>query len=135
MSTASEKLINKASDFYFEKLIGIMVYHLKRAPQSYRQDPDGGLANLWEEICVQIQTDHWSGWELLEDYIESECEKLFEKQSTLVQQIMSSEFFDDDDIYICAEDVLEKIRRDLFQKAMNFDNNRIEEYRFGRINF
>jgi hypothetical protein len=128
MPEAACILISKASDFYLNELVSKLIYHLKRAPQKLRLNPDCELNNLWEEICVQVQTDQWSGWDLLEKYVESQCYLILEQQPDFIQQILSFEFLENDEISICVDEINEKLKTALFQVAMNYANRKIEKY-------
>jgi hypothetical protein len=131
MSTSPEKLIFDASEYYLNQLLDKIIYKLKRAPQFYRQNPDCCLRNLWEEICVQKQTDNWEGWYLTLAYVESQCTLMVDSQETIIKRILSFEFLQNDSSIIYEEDICDKIVSSLFDRASNYNNQRIASY----INF
>jgi hypothetical protein len=128
MTTAADQLIDEASNYYFQQLTDKMIYTLKKLPQGYRQNPDCSLANLWEEICVQNQTDYWEGWYLTLGIIELQCSLLIAQQDDIVKRILNFEFVERDSLAINEEEICEKLVNTLLDKAMNYSNNRIEKF-------
>ncbi len=129
-----------------------------RQLQSYKRDsdmmqspPDCALDNLWDEICVQVQTELSSYWEAYEDFIYRLCfQHLDEKCSETDLQILwlqtnafedwsNCEFCDEDELHeyfgpdgfpsdYCTEDVVEYLCHRVIAQAGDYSNKRIERY-------
>lgn len=128
MSDRASIIISKAADVYLEIIISKLIFKLKRVDQSLRSSPDNGLNNLWEDICVQKQTERWDGYNLLENYLEAEISLLVDNLSEHVLMILSYDEFEKNDFGINIDLINEKVLETLYFEADNYNNKRIERY-------
>lgn len=120
-------IISKAAEFYLETIISKLIFKLKRVDQSLRSNPDNGLNNLWEDICVQQQIERWDGFNLLVDYLELEISSLVDDLPEHILMILSYDEFDDN-FGINIDLINQKVLDQLYFVANNYNNNRIEHY-------
>lgn len=147
-------LADEASQKIVKKLI-CEFKACKRDSGMMTSDEDSGLTNLWDEICVQIQGEQSSFWDLYVDYIDSCILKSLPKVYTINEQklfwLQSEEFKQwDDETDNCEENeldnyfdennfpdtystngVVDYLRGRLFEEAHHYTNAKIEYYLFG----
>jgi len=113
---------------------------LQRQRDGLLSGDDSGLTNVWEEICVQIQGNHSSHWDLYEETIDQcvqlEVEKLppYEVDAIWVQT-SNGETWDLEDeesrqpYPVNTEDVVAYIiARYIYREASDWSNQRIRRY-------
>ena len=95
---------------------------------------DSGMENVWEEICVQIQNEKSFEWPMYVITIEGIIEKELDKLPHSFKQVISymSGLNDEPDMTgYFPHHAIESIKDDLFSVAMNYSNQRIEDYLYG----
>lgn len=127
MTKISQEILDIAAEYYLNVIVSSLVSKLKRAPQEYRLRPDSGLHNFWEEICVQKQNEKWDGFNLVENYLESQISTIFNNQPEHIKLILS---YSDDDSEMAFNEtlVLEKILTELYVVAENYSNKSISAF-------
>jgi len=129
MRNKSEQILKKISKVTYDELLSKLMYKLKRSPQEYRLMPGSSLNNLWEEICVQQQSDTWDGWTHVDHYVESLCFSLCEAIPEEKQLALSYFITDDEEqpvIYI--DGIVDNLKANLYEVALNYSNSRIDSY-------
>ena len=125
---------------------------IKRASGMMTSPVDDGLENLWDEICVQVQSDYSYCWDAYVDYMESCITKLLKEQCSdteLKMLWMQTEAFwdwsdcetqDEEDLdeyfykgfpaEFQLNDVVHLILSEVLNIAENYSNSRIRKYLF-----
>lgn len=121
----------------------------KRNSNMMQSSLDSGLENIWDEICVQVQTEFSCYWFAYEHYIKSIItsllEEMFDKNELIILWLQteqfnkwSSHYYDDtlskdfckynipDDYSF--NDIVDLIFSDIINTAENYTNTQIEEY-------
>ena len=127
MAQIAKKIVSLAAEYYLNTLVSKLIYNLKRAPQEYQLSPDCGLSNLWEEICVQMQTDKWQGYNLVEDYLKAEISIIYEYQHEHIKLILS---YSEEDLELGYNKdlVVENTMVALCNIASSYNNKCINKY-------
>lgn len=101
-----------------------------------------GLKNVWEEICVQMQSEkslHWWAYiSLIDSIIAGYVDELSPDERSALWAV-SDEGWDyiydhhaDDigaaELPLCLEDICRKLQFDLLQAASDYSNDRIERF-------
>ncbi|MFC4212657.1 hypothetical protein ACFOWA_15785 [Pedobacter lithocola] len=127
MSEVAQKIVSYAYKYYLNAILSKLIFKLKRAPQEYRLNPNSILKNLWEEICIQRQTDKWDGFNLVEDYLEAQISIILDNQPEHIKLILS--FSDEDDkLSFNEEFVIGNILGALYNLADNYSSKSICRY-------
>lgn len=127
MTKISQEIIFLAADYYLNAIVSALVFKLKRAPKEYRLMPGCDLSNLWEEICVQKQNDKWDGFNLVENYLETQISIILDNQPEPIKLILS---YSDDDSEVAFNEtlVVDNILTKLYFVADNYSSKSIEKY-------
>lgn len=94
---------------------------------------DSPLKNVWEEICVQVQTEYSYHWSAYESTIENCIEVVYSKQPEAIRDLinyfgqLNSNDFTNDDIYT-DEDGKEEIKSQILTLAADYNNATIYAY-------
>lgn len=121
----------------------------KRNSNMMQSSLDSGLENIWDEICVQTQTEYSCYWFAYEDYIRSIIasllKEMFDDNELMILWLQTnqctewiSHYYDDDlsedfckykepDDY-SFNDIIDLIFEDIIDTAANYNNDRIDEY-------
>lgn len=97
---------------------------------------DSGLVSTWDEICVQIQEEYsfyWNEYEVtIENYLKEEVKNLNEPELfTIWLQTDIGFAYDEEEDEIpdsLFEDILEYLKRLIFEEAGKWSNSRIRKY-------
>ena len=60
----------------------------KRESGMMQSEPDSGLENIWDEVCVQVQREHSALWDLYEEYILTSITGFLETDCTTAEKQM-----------------------------------------------
>jgi hypothetical protein len=116
-----------------------VVRALQGMTQGMQSGDDSGLANLWDEVCVQIQDQQSIMWEyyveLMQDMIKEQARMLSAELTKAIwlqtDNGMDWDFDEEDsaEIEYSDEDIVDYILSDFVLKlAADWNNRRIEKY-------
>ena len=136
----SEKITNQLANTISERISRKVELSLKGMKDGLQSSEDSGLENLWDEICVQVQSVHSMFWSLYDNLIYgltlSNVKKLESYEMTAMwlqtdggkdwKQEVSEK---DCDFGYCAEDIAEYIAsKYVCEKAGTYRNKKIIRY-------
>ncbi|MGF1922992.1 MAG: hypothetical protein ACQUHE_02340 [Bacteroidia bacterium] len=131
MSNVPTLIVTEAAKYYTGRLVAKIVFRLKRVSQELRLNPDNGLNNTWEEICVQLQTEKWNSYNFVEDYLIATIDELVDELPVHIQYILSYDEFANEELTINKDFIIEKIIDELYAHAREYSNTRIEKFIYG----
>ena len=123
----------------------------KRESGMMQSEPDSGLENIWDEVCVQVQREHSAFWDLYEEYILTSITRFLETDCTTAEKQMIwlqtdacfnwsyceaeeeadlKDHFDNNNFPndYALEDVATYILDEVLRMAEEYHNQRIEKY-------
>lgn len=148
-------LIHELAEPILDKLVRKLIRQfqaIKRDSGMLLSPEDCQLENLWDEICVQIQTVESFFWDAYEDYIDSiipelvqtscskaemkviwlagECFEEWERDFSFPSMEKMNDIFAEDDFPEGFRDeaVFSEVKHNLFLAAGNYTNQRIEDF-------
>jgi hypothetical protein len=65
----SEKIINQLANTISERISHQVELSLKGMTDGLQSSEDSGLENVWDEICVQVQSAHSMFWDLYDEVV------------------------------------------------------------------
>ncbi|MGR3174545.1 MAG: hypothetical protein ACUZ8N_08115 [Candidatus Scalindua sp.] len=84
----SEKITNQLANTISERISRKVELSLKGMKDGLQSSDDSGLENLWDEVCVQLQSEQSIFWDLYNDYvidlIKPHIEKLEHYEKTVI---------------------------------------------------
>lgn len=136
--TPEARLLDSMAKEAVKRLVRCVILELQRMRELLSGD-DSGLANVWDEICVQKQSEESFLWDAYDDTVRATVEKVLEKVSiTEVQAIwlqtdegedwLVDNDEEDSDIPWFQDDVVEYIMQEVYGVAANWSNRRIRRY-------
>lgn len=101
---------------------------------------DSELECTWDEICVQVQFEHFVCWEIYEEtvraYVEGHLTELEKHERAALwcqtkagQELLSEDVTSQEPAGICDDDIIDHIVREhVYAAAANWSNSRIRVY-------
>lgn len=124
-------VIQELSDYHAQLIANRVVKWL----QSLKGDcllsgDDSGLANTWDEICVQVQDETWMSWDIHKVTIHSRLVDEMESEPFAVRNLLS---YMSEDYYNCEpgynpESAVKLVYKKMIAMADNYSNKRIKHY-------
>jgi hypothetical protein len=136
----SEKITNQLANTISERISRKVELSLKGMKDGLQSSEYSGLENLWDEVCVQVQSAHSMFWSLYDNLIYgltlSNVKKLesYEMTAIWLQTDGGDEWKHqvsekDCNIGYSTEEIAEYIAREyVFKKAGTYRNNKIIRY-------
>jgi hypothetical protein len=134
MLTPEEKLLNNLAQHYITSLTKKAVRQIMRLPkEAMMSGDDSPLKNVWDEICVQVQGEHFFCWDLYPDMISEFCKGVLDDQPNEILFLLSyiaceNKFIAYENNTYYEDDVVELIKNSVLQYAGDYHNQRIEHY-------
>lgn len=128
------KIISEITDYFLNKVVQKVIYDIHRTPkEAMTSGDDTSLKSVWEELCVQVQDDHFDSWDLLDDMVKTICTDRFEELPYAVQVAISYEASINyrqafDEIYSDSELAADLIKEKVYDVAINYENKNIKKY-------
>ena len=136
----SEKITNQLANTISERISHKVELSLKEMKDGLQSSEDSGLENLWDEICVQVQSAHSMFWSLYDNLIYgltlSNVKKLesYEMEAIWLQTDDGKDWKQevsekDCDFSYSTDEIAEHIAREyVYEKAGTYRNKRIIRY-------
>ncbi|EIL89071.1 hypothetical protein UU9_10512 [Rhodanobacter fulvus Jip2] len=135
--TVERQLIRDLAATLRAQVAGLVVKDLEEMLEGLSDD--SGLANVWEEFCVQVQGEHSFFWEtyleIVEDFVVGHIDEL----PLAMQRVLSmgtdvgDGWLDDPEeggvVPIFADDVAVMLSSDVLALAADFESPSIERYK------
>lgn len=96
-------------------------------------EDDSGLKILWDELCVQVQDEHFQNWDLLDDMVFDICNDKFNDLPECIQLALTYQTHERKGIElehgsISPELAAEMLQEEVYQYAMEYENPEIRKY-------
>lgn len=134
MKSEESKILSQLIDKYIQTIVNKVVYQIRRVPkEAMISGDDSGLKNMWDELCVQVQDEHFQNWNLLDDLIENICEDKYKELPDPILYAMSLKACELNDVTfepdtVSPELIVEMLKEKVYEYAMNYENRQIREY-------
>jgi hypothetical protein len=76
-------------DFHLRKVCNKLIRTLQGLKERYMQSEGIGLANVWDEICVQVQGEYWVCWYAYEHTMTQLIRKAYEEIDPTISKFLS----------------------------------------------
>jgi hypothetical protein len=131
-----DRIIVRIAEQECKRISRKVVLALQKMTDGMQSGDDSGLKNIWDEICVQVQSEQSIMWNLYEDLISDiiawEVEKLGDVHKQAIWLQTSEGIYWDDDkkpIPYVDQDITDYIFRSyVLNAAADWKNRRIEAY-------
>jgi hypothetical protein len=140
-----DKIISEVADTASRKITRRIIATLQQMKDGMQSGEDSGLANLWDEVCVQVQGEESIFWDMYKDLIKRIIIDEVRREPTFVQQALwlqteagfdwiweiengdesSTPFYSDEEI---DQEIADYILGDIIEKAEEWSNPRIRDY-------
>jgi len=139
-----ERIIESVAKAACEDICRKAIRRLQKLEQAPLMGDDSPLANTWDDICVQVQTEESTIWDVYEQTIRATIAADIQELPWHVQQAIflqtnqgykwSNENPNASDVPVCDEDVQEYIIREyILHAADTYSNARIRECLCGSL--
>lgn len=134
MKFEESKILSQLIDKNIQTIVNKVVYQIRRVPkEAMISGDDSGLKSMWDELCVQVQDEHFQNWNLLDDLVEGICEDKYKELPDPIQFALSykaCELYDE--VYkpgtVFPELIVDMLKEKVYEYAMNYENRQIREY-------
>jgi len=144
-SRSEFSLIYSAAEFHCSLIDKKIISELCKFGREFMtSSEDSGLINVWEEICVQTQTEESVNWDAYEDLMMNVIQMIIEREpepvKDLIGYIASLDISDnlpelDENSWVYDEDVIYSSLLDrIVQMALDYENDRISEFKANYFN-
>lgn len=133
-----DKIIEYVAKEACKKVSTKIIRKLQQMTECMLSGDDSELGNVWDEICVQIQWEESTMWDVYLDTIRSFIQHEMNKINVKIKQAIWLQTeegldweFDDEQgsLEFCEDDITEYILQDyILQSAVDWSNKRIEKY-------
>ena len=90
MKASERKILSELLDNHIQAIVNRVVYQIRRVPkEAMISGDDSGLKSMWDELCVQVQDEHFQNWNLLDDLVEGICEDKYKELPDPIQFALS----------------------------------------------
>lgn len=129
-----EQLTSAFADDLTQRLVGQCIRQLQKHTEPLSGD-DAGLANAWDEICVQLQDERSGYWDAYDEFVKDIVHKKaaalkeHERMAIWMETIEGSDWLDDQnphhepDAYIT-----DHIAASVYERGRSWSNGRIRAY-------
>ncbi len=134
-----DKIIMKLAAKEVDRLARIVVSRLRRSHESLMSGEDSGLKNIWDEYCVQTQSEKsffYSSYEdVIKEMIRTELTRVpnelraaiwLQTEEGMDWYEMNSET--DAEQTSDSDDIVDHVYESVEEKSLNYTNSRIEKY-------
>lgn len=134
MSSTEKNLLFNIAEYYTQILAKKVVFAIQRTPkEAMSTDPESGLKNVWDEVCVQVQDEKFDSWELLDEMVGSISEDKYSELPYPLQYALAFKACYQYDVDYDPETsypslVADLIKEEVYKYAMNYENRQILEY-------
>lgn len=132
--TSEFSLLYKNACLHRDRIVPIVIKSLRKFGREFMTSGEGsGLKNVWDEICVQFQSQESIHWDAYEDLIHQLIIGILEKEPLPVVELLAyvaqDDFSEDfENLELTPETALPFIKETLYIEAEYFQNNRIKRY-------
>ena len=133
-----DRIIEWLADQECKRIVGKIRRALQGMTEGRQSGDDSGLANLWDEVCMQRQVQESGRWEwymdINRDLIERQVNALSLEQTEAIWLQTENGFgwdFDENeplDLEYSQDDIVDHILDQVLTLADNWNNRRIESY-------
>jgi len=74
MSTPESAIVRKLAEHVLQRVTRKVVRDLQAMEEGLQSGDDSGLANIWDEVCVQVQGEQSAFWDMYLETIQSVAE-------------------------------------------------------------
>jgi len=132
--TTEEKIFKDIVDYYVRKAVKSAVYRIQRTTKDAMILNKPYLKNLWDEICVQKQSQESIFWSLIDEMVEMTCDLIFEEMSSPIQMAISYKAYSEnkpDGEYgiIYHDEGVRLIKEKVYSHAIDYSNKEIEQFK------
>jgi hypothetical protein len=134
MEATEHKVLSDLIDYYIDMLVKRVIYDIRRTPkEAMLSGDDSELKSVWEELCAQLQDEHFFGWDLVDDMVSLICATRFEELPYPVQFALTYEacsLYGEEIEAECSftERVADMIKEKVYDYALNYENKHISNY-------
>jgi hypothetical protein len=138
--TVERQLVRDVAATLRAQIAGLVVKYFEEMLEGL--SGDSGLANVWEEICVQVQGEHSFFWETYLEMIETFVVGHVDELPLAMQRVLSmdtdvgDDWLDDPEeggvVPIFADDMAAMLAGDVLALAADFESPSIERYKARR---
>lgn len=135
-----ERMIRQLADRQCKRICHITIRSLQKLKDCMLSGDGTGLKNIWDEVCVQVQSEESYAWhaylETIRVTIAYEVERLprLEQEAIWLQTSQADDWDAEqedtpDSVPICLDDITDHILQGyVLAKAEDYRNGRIERY-------
>jgi hypothetical protein len=141
VNTSDSSILASLIDYYLNILVKRVETQIRKTPkEAMITGNDSGLRTFWDELCVQVQDEHFGNWDLLDDMVCMICEEEYNKLDNTIQLALTYEACEKYDVdydvdSVFPELVADLIKENVYQYAMNFENRQITHYLERRFDY
>lgn len=134
MKSDESNILSELIDKHIQTIVNKVVFQIRRLPKDAMiSGDDSGLKNMWDELCVQVQDNHFQNWNLLDDFVEGICKDKYQELPYPIQCALSYKAcelnevaYESDTVF--PELIIEMLKEKVYEYAMNYENLQIREY-------
>jgi|JI9StandDraft_2_1071091.scaffolds.fasta_scaffold104463_2 hypothetical protein len=128
------KLLVGLNHYFLDKITIKIITQLRKLKGDYLLSGDSGLKNVWEEICIQVQSENSNHWDVYQDtinkFIKEELDGMPKSVIELIcymGSVSHSEIPEEDD-GPSIQHGIEELSDALLAKAGSYSNSTIRKY-------
>lgn len=134
MKSDESNILSELIDKHIQTIVNKVVFQIRRVPKDAMiSGDDSGLKSHWDELCVQVQDEHFQNWNLFDDLVENICEDKYKELPDPIQYALSYKACELNDVAyepdtVFPELIVEMLKEKVYEYAMNYENRQIREY-------